>query len=87
MKIDSGSNRPQAISPLLLSVADAAQTLGISRGSLYRLLFNAEIRYVRVLDRRLIEIEDLKRFIAAQQIGSDSPACSRRRPKAGERAR
>lgn len=51
----------------LLSVAEAADTLGISRAGLWRLVYAGEIEVVAVGGRRLIEPDELRRFIAARR--------------------
>jgi excisionase family DNA binding protein len=48
---------------LLLSVAEAAKTLGISRGSLYELVNGGEIRSLQIGRRRLVPREALVEFI------------------------
>ena len=54
-----------AEAPLLLSVADAAEHLGIARASLYELIKAGGIEHVQVGRRRLISRQALVRFIEA----------------------
>lgn len=49
--------------PLLFSVKGAAETLGVSRGTLYELVRSGEIEHVRVGSRILISRNALERFI------------------------
>jgi excisionase family DNA binding protein len=49
--------------PLLLSVKDAAEHLGISRGRMYELINADEIESLRIGRRRLISREALHRFV------------------------
>jgi excisionase family DNA binding protein len=51
--------------PLLLSVAAAANHLGLSRGSMYELINRGEIEHVRIGRRILIAREELTKFIEA----------------------
>jgi excisionase family DNA binding protein len=51
--------------PMLLSVADAAKHLGISRASLYELVNQGAIDHVQLGRRRLISREALARFVEA----------------------
>ena len=49
--------------PLLISVADAAKQLGVSRGLLYELVNSGEITSVRIGRRRLVSRQALTDFI------------------------
>lgn len=51
--------------PLLLSVKEAAEHLGISRGMLYELPNGEEIESLRIGKRRLISRDPLKSFVEA----------------------
>jgi excisionase family DNA binding protein len=51
----------------LMSLADAAEMLGISRASAWRLVYDGELEVVAVGGRRLIEPAELRRFIAARR--------------------
>lgn len=53
--------------PLLLSVKDAAEHLGISRGTLYELVNSGEIESLRIGRRRLISRDALNRFVEGSQ--------------------
>ena len=60
--------------PLLLSIPDAAEQLGIGRSALYELLSRGEIEHVRIGRRRLISREALHRFVVSNSrvgYGSD----------------
>jgi len=48
---------------LLLSVADAAKALGVSRGSLYELVTRGEIQSLQIGRRRLVPRQALLDFI------------------------
>lgn len=53
-----------SITPALLSVKDAAQYLGLSRSSVYKLREAGEISYVRLGGAVRIQREELDRLIA-----------------------
>jgi excisionase family DNA binding protein len=58
------SNSATRLDPLL-SLAEVWETLSISRAGLYRLIDRGELEIVEVGSRRLIEVAELRRFIAA----------------------
>jgi excisionase family DNA binding protein len=59
--------------PLLLSVKDATQQLGISRSVFYELIRSGEIEHVRVGRRVLISQAGLRKFVETNsQIGYSS---------------
>jgi excisionase family DNA binding protein len=67
--VDSGIAAPaQSVDggPLLLSVKDAAEHLGISRGMMYELINAEEIQSIRIGRRRLISREALNRFVEVE---------------------
>lgn len=51
--------------PMLLSVKDAAEHLGISRATAYQLVNSGEIESVRIGSRRLISRDALAKFVEA----------------------
>jgi excisionase family DNA binding protein len=60
-----GAVGPPGDGPLLLSVADAAKHLGVSRGMLYEMVNGGEITSVQIGRRRLISRQALLDFIEA----------------------
>lgn len=65
----------------LLSVREAAATLGISRTTLHRLVKNKKISYVPIGDRVLFDPSDIVAFIASVKRPA-RPAVTRRRAAA-----
>jgi hypothetical protein len=66
---------PAATAPVLaVSVPDAARTIGTSRSKLYTLFNEGAIAWVQVGRRRVVEIKELERFLAAHRVKRDS-AC------------
>jgi excisionase family DNA binding protein len=59
----SGSTPAPEVPRLLLSVAEAARTLGICRSSLYTLLDRRRLRSVSIGRRRLIPAEAVREFV------------------------
>lgn len=55
----------------LLSVKQAAQRLGVSFWTIYRLARTGQLGSVRLGRRRLFEEEDLKKLIRESRKGSD----------------
>jgi excisionase family DNA binding protein len=58
---------------LLVRPTEAAESLGLSRTTLYTLLDNGELDSIKVGTARLIPVDALQRFIAARRLPSDSP--------------
>jgi len=56
--------RPSAQAKLLLTVAEAASVLGISRSILYELLLKGEIRSIKIGRSRRIPFVALEEFVA-----------------------
>lgn len=52
----------------LLSIADARRVLGISEAGIYRLIGRGEIGLIEVGGRRLVEPEELRRFVAERRV-------------------
>jgi len=59
--------------PLLLSIKDAAEQLGIGRSPLYELMNRGEIDHVRIGRRKLISRDALRSFIAANTRSGYEP--------------
>jgi len=53
---------PATLAPLLVSTEQAAAVLGVNRRTLYRLLETGDLSAVRVRHRRLIHVDELRRF-------------------------
>jgi excisionase family DNA binding protein len=53
-----------AVEPLLLSVSEAAQALGVGRTLTWELIRNRELKTVRVNRRVLVARTELNRFVA-----------------------
>jgi len=60
------------ITPAALSVVQAAQYLGVSRASLYRLLSSGELRTTKIGGRTLVRRVDADAFLEAS-VGVLSP--------------
>ena len=56
-----------SISPILLTVPQAAEALGVSRATVYRLLDAGLLDHVRVLSMRRVRPADITRYLDAQQ--------------------
>lgn len=54
--------RRAAIEPVMVSVNEAAQALGIGRSTLYNLIASGQLQTVKVGGRRLVPYEPLLRF-------------------------
>jgi excisionase family DNA binding protein len=59
--------------PLLLSVAAAANHLGVSRGTLYELINRGEIEHIRIGRRIVIARDGLRKFIEANSRTGNDP--------------
>lgn len=57
----SDPGRP--ITPLLISIEQAAAALGVSRANLYEIMARGEIDTVRIGRRRLVRVRDLERYV------------------------
>jgi excisionase family DNA binding protein len=58
---------------LLVRPTEAAESLGLSRTTLYMLLANGELDSIKIGAARLIPVDALQRFIAARRSSADSP--------------
>jgi excisionase family DNA binding protein len=54
---------------LAYSVNDTARQIGLSRSTLYELFEAGDLAYLKIGKRRLIERDEIKRFLAAHRIG------------------
>jgi excisionase family DNA binding protein len=54
---------------LALSVLDAARAIGVSRATLYIMIGQRKLKSLKVGKRRLIEIAEVERFLAAHRVG------------------
>ncbi len=52
----------------LVSIAAACRVIGISDGTLYRLLREGELSPIRLAGRTLFEPAELRRFVAARRV-------------------
>lgn len=59
---------------LALSVRAAAESVAISRSTLYKLMSAGEIRWFKVGHRRLIAVSELERWFQAKQETDGKPA-------------
>jgi len=57
--------------PILLDIEPAAGELGVSRSTMYKLLNDGAIRSVHIGRRRLIERDELVRFVGEIREGGD----------------
>ena len=54
---------------LAYSINDAARQIGLSRSTLYELFEAGDLAYLKIGKRRLVEHEEIKRFLAAHRVG------------------
>lgn len=54
----------------LLTIAEACDYLRVSRHSIYRLINERKLPSVPILSRRMIQLADIKAYIAAQLEGA-----------------
>ena len=59
----------QTLEKISVTIADAVQISGICRSRIYELIAAEEIKSYRIGRRRLIDVEDLRRFITALPTG------------------
>jgi excisionase family DNA binding protein len=64
------SRKPEDLSPLLLTVDEAAQLIRISRSKLYELLQRREIPSIAIGRSRRIPAEGLRNWVTAQASAS-----------------
>ena len=58
---------------MLLSIADAARALAVSRSHFYGLLAQHEIRCIAIGRRRLVPKAELEAFVARQSAAAPNP--------------
>jgi len=58
----------KGIEPIALTVNKAAETIGLSRATIYNLIARGDLRDIKVAGRRLILMEDLRGLIAPHSI-------------------
>jgi excisionase family DNA binding protein len=59
---------------LAVPPADAARAVGLSRAALYPRLMSGEIKSVLVGRRRLVPVDELRRWLGRQMEGASQPA-------------
>lgn len=70
MHVDTPTPTPEA--PALLSIAETARTLGVSRRTVERAIADGTLPAIRIARRRLIEREAVAEFIAAAREAGGS---------------
>ncbi len=53
--------------PITLTINDAAKSIGIGRGSLYKLINQGRVETVKICGRRLVKVDSLKRLAGADR--------------------
>jgi excisionase family DNA binding protein len=56
---------------LACSVNDAARRTGLSRSKIYQLFDDGELAYLKIGKRRLVETQEIRRFLAAHRVDGD----------------
>lgn len=56
--------------PLLVDRLEAARLLGVCGNTVGNLIARGELPSLRIGSRRLIDLDDLRRFIAARKVGA-----------------
>ncbi len=64
MKVDQSTQQAPTVDPVTLRISDAAQCLGLSRPSIYKLIRQGDLRCVKIAGRSLVPFEDIKRLVA-----------------------
>ena len=64
---DSGAS----VDALAYSVNDTARQIGLSRSTIYELFEAGKLAYVKIGKRRLVESEEIRRFLAAHRVDCD----------------
>ncbi len=59
--------------PLLVSIEEAARLLSISTRTVYRLIEDASLPYIKLGRRTLVSVASLENWIADQEVGASSP--------------
>lgn len=52
---------------LSISIAEASEVTGISRSMLYKLMNAGDLPFVKIGDRRLIMVDQLKQYLTAAE--------------------
>jgi excisionase family DNA binding protein len=63
-----------AVRPLLVNVAQAAQTLCLSRSSIYQLIWTDQLVPIRIGRSVRFSVEQLERFVADRSRDEDDPS-------------
>ncbi len=66
-----------ALEPLAVGVADAARLVGVGRSTLYEFIANGRLRSVKVNERRIVMLDDLRAWLerlAEEQLGGEEPS-------------
>lgn len=54
---------------LVHSISETARIIGLSRSTLYALFKSGKLGHVKIGKRRLVERDEIKRFLAAHRVG------------------
>ena len=57
----------KTIPPLALSINEAAQTIGISRATVYKEITAGRLRTFQINSRRLVSVTEIQNYIAARE--------------------
>lgn len=62
------SHHPVVGGPKLLTVADVMDELGVSRATVYRLMQNGKLRYIRIESMRRFRRQDVDAYVQSNQV-------------------
>jgi excisionase family DNA binding protein len=54
--------------PRAYSINDTADRIGVSRSKLYQLFDEEKLTYIKIGKRRLVEVDEIRRFLAAHRV-------------------
>jgi excisionase family DNA binding protein len=58
--------------PLTLTVREALRRTGLGRSTLYKLIKDGQLRYVKVRKRTLIPFDDLQKLVTPHEANSEA---------------
>lgn len=71
------------LAPLLVDRREAARLLGVSPGTVDNLRTRGALPSVKLRSRRLFDVEDLRRFVAARKATATNAGTRASRPEGG----
>ena len=70
--VEIGAKTVVNMEPLTVSIKEAAQLLGVSRPTMYRIIHRADFSSFKEGNRRLIPLAELRRWVEEQAQRGDS---------------